>query len=213
MNKEPLLKWAQRRMATAESGPLEPGYRWHHGLRVGALAVGLAERLCLAVDPERLYVAGVLHDLGKSGYDGDEPHGPRGAQILHEKTTDWLSPEERQWIGNVIEHHYARPRGRWYADREKPSWPDEVLLVQDADILDHFGCNHVWQSFLWARQRRLSPQDALAHYWRNPRETARHVEAREALNYDLSREELDRRLARSEAFCREFALEQAGTLG
>ncbi len=213
MNKDALLKWAQRRMAAAESGALEPGYRWHHGLRVAALAVGLAERLGLAVDLERLYVAGVLHDLGKSGYAGEEPHGPRGAQILRAKAADWLDAGELDWVCNVVEHHYARPRSRWYADREKPVWPDEVLLVQDADILDHFGCNHVWRSFLWARRERLSPQDTLAHYWRNPKEQSWRVEARQALNYDLGREELDRRLARSDAFCRQFAMEQAGTLG
>lgn len=213
MDKETVLKWAQWRMAAADDGPLEPGYRYHHGLRVGALAVGLAERLALGLDSELLYVAGVIHDVGKSGYQGEEPHGPRGESILRAEAAAWFSSDELERIGCMVARHYARPHSRWYEGREKPTWPNEVLVLQDADILDHFGCNHVWQSFLWARHLRRSPQDTLAYYWRNPKELEWREEARRALNYDLSRTELDRRLARSDAFCREFAMEQAGVLG
>lgn len=212
MDKEAVLKWAQRRMAGADDSPLEPGYRYHHGLRVGALAVGLAEREKIAVDAELLYVAGVLHDVGKSGYSGEEPHGPRGEEILRAETAAWFSADELDRVARMVSRHYARPRSRWYEGQEKPAWPDEVLLIQDADILDHFGCNHVWQAFHWASHLRQSPQDTLAYYWRNPREVEWRGEGRNALNYDASREEFDRRLARSDAFCREFALEQAGTL-
>jgi len=212
MDKEAILKWAHRRMAAADDTPLEPGYRYHHGLRVAALAVELSERLALAVDRELLYVSGVLHDIGKSGYSGEAPHGPRGAEILREETREWFSQEELERACRIVERHYGRPNSRWYKGQDKPVWPEEVLLVQDADILDHFGCNHVWQAFFWAKHLRQSPQETLAYYWRNPKEHDWREEAKRALNYDLSREELSRRLERSDAFCREFAMEQAGTL-
>jgi hypothetical protein len=213
MDKEAILRWAQRRMAGADDGPLEPGYRYHHGLRVAAIAVGLAERLSLVSDSEVLYVSGVLHDVGKSGYEGESPHGPRGEEIIRAEAASWFTPDELERVGRMVARHYARPRSRWYEGQEqKPVWPDEVLILQDADILDHFGCNHVWQAFLWAKHLRQSPQDTLAYYWRNPRELEWRTEARRALNFDLSRSEFDIRLARSDAFCREFAMEQAGTL-
>lgn len=213
MDKDAVLKWAHRRMAAADDSPLEPGYRYHHGLRVAALAVELAGRLRSSVDLELLYVAGVVHDVGKSGYQGEDPHGPRGAEIVRTEAAAWFTAGELDQVCQMVERHYARPNSRWYAGREKPAWTEEVLLVQDADVLDHFGCNHVWQAFFWAKHLRQSPQETLAYYWRNPKEQDWREEARRSLNFDASRSELDRRLARSDAFCREFAMEQAGVLG
>lgn len=210
MDKAAVLDWARRRMGAACEAPMEPGFRHRHGLRVAALALRLAERVAPAVERDLLEVAGVLHDIGKSGGRGSDRHGPRGARIVRRGAGRWLAPEELQQVCGMVEHHYARAGSRWYDGRPKPAWSAEVLLLQDADLLDHFGCNQVWQCFCWARRRRRTPEECLAEYWRHPRDPDWREEARRSLNYEVSREELAQRLRRSDAFFRQYALEQAG---
>ena len=96
MEEMKVLSWAERTMAGQECAPLERGYRYWHGVRTGRIAVWLGKALGMdEVMLARLYVAGVLHDVGKSGYRGKEPHGPRGGRIVREKLRRWLTAEER----------------------------------------------------------------------------------------------------------------------
>lgn len=58
---------------------------WGHGMRTWAFATLVAQHAGLRPDPEALYVACLLHDLGLTqAYDGPEAFELRGAEAAHE---------------------------------------------------------------------------------------------------------------------------------
>ena len=208
--------WARGRMADADDSPMERGYRLHHGERVGALAVALARRLDLGGTPPELYrVAGLVHDVGKAGYRGPEPHGPRGERILREEAAQWFEPGELDLVCLMVRNHYERPLSRWYDGREKPVWPLPVLILQDADLIDHFGVNYLWITINHGRRDGLTPAGLYAV--KDEPGTRRGEgwvrDCLRSLNFDVSREEVLRRQKLAEAFYTEAALGPEGGLG
>ena len=210
-----ILSWARSRMERADDSPLELGYRLHHGERVGAIAASLAERVCPGAAPSELYrIAGVVHDVGKAGYRGPVPHGPRGAQILRAEAAQWFEPEELDFVCLMVENHYARPLSRWYEGKEKPVWPAPVLVIQDADLLDHFGTNYFWITFHHAIAKGEGPDRFFASYTEpgTRRGLGWVQDSRRSLNFEESRRELDRRQSLAEAFYKEMAMDLEGKL-
>ena len=210
-----ILSWARARMERADDSPMEPGYRLHHGERVGAIAAALAARVCPGEAPAEIYrVAGAVHDVGKAGYRGPEPHGPRGARILRAEAAAWFSPDELDLVCLMVENHYQRPLSRWYDGKAKPVWPAPVLVLQDADLIDHFGANYFWIAFHHAVARGETPAAFLAAYHEpGARRGLGWVQdSRRSLNYEDSRRELDRRQRLAEAYYAELAIDLAGDL-
>jgi len=211
MNKEAILKWAEERMAKHTCEPLEPGYRFHHGLRVGGLAVSLGKRLGVSqAQLDLLYVAGVVHDVGKSGYLGTDAHGPRGEAIVRARLTEWLDKDEMERVAQMVAHHYERPRSQWYKGKVPPQWSDDILIIQDADILDHYGMTFVWSAVLRAHKDGLSPMQMLETFWRGTHERDVRDEAHRSLNFEESRAELNVRFEKAELFFRALFEEQMG---
>lgn len=149
MQKEAILEWANQKMGDADDSPLEREYRLHHGQRVAALATLLADRMHIDVDRDILYVGALLHDLGKSGGQPDKGHGERGAEITRDEISHLFSKEELNRVCSIVENHYMRPNNLRFEGREVPEFADEVLLVQDADVLDHHGLFGVWLNMYW----------------------------------------------------------------
>ena len=198
-------------MAQHACEPLEPGYRLHHGLRVGGLAVSLGKRLGVPRSQlDELYVAGVVHDVGKSGYRGTDAHGPRGEAIVRARLTEWLTQDEMERVARMVAHHYERPRSHWYKGRTPPQWSDDILILQDADILDHYGMTFVWSALLKARKDGLSPIEMLDTFWRSKRERDVRDESYRSLNFKESRVELKLRFEKAELFFRALFEEQTG---
>ena len=50
-----------------------------------------------------------------------------------------MDAEELEAVAQIVLHHYDRPNSIWFEGKEKPEWTPDILLVQDADVLDHFG--------------------------------------------------------------------------
>ena len=205
MRKREILNWAERRMKSAKAEPYECGYRYHHGLRVAAIAVWLGKGMDFSRSQlDVMYVAGVLHDIGKTGRGGNDLHGSRGAATIRRNLGQWLSPQEMEKVCAMVAHHYERPRSSWYKGKGKalPRWPKEILVIQDADILDHHGCMEVWGAILYARKDALSPVEMLGAYreeWKMER-----AEAMRSLNFEASRKELRRRFNAADTFWKEL---------
>jgi len=144
-------------MGDADDSPLERGYRLHHGQRVAALATLLADRMHIDVGRDILYVGALLHDLGKSGGQPDKGHGERGAEITRDEISHLFAKEELNRVCSIVEKHYMRPNNLRFEGREVPEFADEVLLVQDADVLDHHGLFGVWLNMYWNAHERRSP--------------------------------------------------------
>lgn len=201
MDTESILLWGAAKMKLAEATPLERGYRYYHGLRTANLACALARAEKLAVRQEELYIGAFLHDVGKADYLGVD-HGPRGQEIIEAEIAHLFAPTELELVGSIVSNHYARHRGS--------ALPVEVLLVQDADAIDHFGSNAVWLAFHWAKHQGRTQNETMQFYHnedRQWRERALH-----GLNFARSRQEMGHRLARIDDFFAHWAKEEAGLL-
>jgi len=209
MNRKEILEWAERRMKTATAEPYECGYRYHHGMRVAAIAVRLARSVNLSRTQQALvYVAGVLHDVGKAGKRGNDSHGPRGANVIRRHLKPWMTREEMDRVCAMVGNHYERPRSSWYHGKTPPQLPKEVLVVQDADIIDHYGSMEVWAEILYARRDGKSPAEMLKSlHGQSKKERA---EALKSLNFAVSRREVRRRFKAADAFFRTLGVDSGG---
>jgi HD superfamily phosphodiesterase len=209
MDTERIMAWGLEKMKFTDETPLETGYRYYHGLRTARIAISLADGLNLAIDRDVLFAGGFLHDVGKAGYRGPD-HGARGEAMIRSEIPSLFADTELDAVCSIVRNHYHRPNSRHYCGKEKPSFPAPVLLVQDADTLDHFGGNALWLAFRWAVTQGRTPSDAL-EFHREQDATWRR-EALEGLNFSLSRRELEARIARIDAFFALWEEEQEGKL-
>lgn len=208
VDKEKILLWGAEKMQQADATPLEIGYRYYHGLRTAALAGALARAMGLKVDAEALYIGAFLHDVGKAECSGFG-HGRGGKEVIEAEIPHLFTPAELAKVTDIVANHYRRPcQGGKNSDRHPFS--AEVLLVQDADALDHFGSSAVWLAFHWSKHQGRNQSQTIQFYhnedllWRQ--------RALAGLNYDLSRREMEYRLGRIDEFFAHFAKEEAGAL-
>jgi len=209
MELDKIIAWGTEKMKYTDETPLEKGYRYYHGLRSAKLAAALAEGMGLEVNRNVLFVGSFLHDVGKAGYRGPN-HGPRGAELIRSEIPHLFSTSELGLVLSMVENHYARPNSKHYVGKVKPSFPDEVLIIQDADTIDHFGSNGVWIAYHWSGHHLRSQQDEIDYY--NTRDTRWRKEAVEGLNYDLCKQELQYRISRIDEFFAVWQQEEKGAL-
>ncbi len=129
---------ARRMMRVSRPGE-PPGYRYQHGLRTARIAAELAlsEHLAHTVDLEALHFACLLHDIGKVHELPGEDHGEAGARIADTILEDHIDTDRRKMIRSCIMWHNKR-------EDAPQTLPQEGRLLQDADLLDHFGAIEVW---------------------------------------------------------------------
>ncbi len=210
VDKAAIIAWAKNKMSAADESPLEPGYRWYHGVRTAKLACHLATHMRLNIDIDALELGGLLHDIGKAGYRGPEPHGPRGAEIIRQETAHLFSPAELELVATIVANHYERPKSKYWRHKEPPSFPAEVLLVQDADILDHMGANAIWLAFHYGAGEGFSQAAAIQRFFAF--DPPWYEESLASLNFDISRRELEHRLSFVRSFYRQWEKETDGEL-
>lgn len=210
MDMEAIKTWAKRRMLEVDENPLEPGYRWHHGVRTSKLAVYLAKQMQLEVDYDVLELGGLLHDVGKVGYRGPEPHGPRGANIIRREIAHLFSPEKLERVIAIVANHYERPKSKYWRGRKAPDFPPEVLLVQDADIIDHMGANAIWLAFHYGTVEQRNQEAAIQRFYQV--DPPWHEECLTSLNYEISHRELEHRLNFVHHFYQQWEREEGGEL-
>ena len=111
----------------------EPAFLVNHSIRAYAWAVGLAETDGLWFDPEILYVAALLHDIGLvAAFDRGGCFELDGADAARELAAAEGQPAARgQAIHDVIALHMAREL--------PPAAPPEVPLLWDSTGVDVTG--------------------------------------------------------------------------
>lgn len=202
--------WAKNKMLEADDSPLEPGYRWYHGVRTARLAGYLAGQMQLKVDKNVLKIGGLLHDVGKAGYRGPEPHGPRGARIIREEAGHLFTPGQLELVTAIVANHYQRPNSKYWRGKEAPKFPAEVLLIQDADVIDHLGANGVWLAFHYGAAELRNQEAAIQRFHKV--DPPWHEESLASLNYTISRRELEHRLQFLKLFYAQWESEELGEL-
>jgi uncharacterized protein len=169
----------------------EPGWIFHHGLRVARISLWLREKLEMDIDRDLLFVGALFHDVGKEV----EPHNQTGAVLTRALLEDHCPALELDLIAEMILHHNQR--------KQPNSYPPRILILQDADALDHVGAIDVWMAFYWSGVHGEGFQDHL-DYFTGPENELYRSTLRESLNYQVSREEFDRRIAFEDEFFQVF---------
>ncbi|HHT90382.1 MAG: HD domain-containing protein [Bacillota bacterium] len=195
-----LKEKAWESMGKRQSHPdREPGYAYYHGQRVGQIALRLREKILPDQDSyDPIILLGAwFHDVGK----GIEPHWEYGALICRELLRDHVPPCKLDLIVEIVGAHTLR---------KTREYPDYVRLVQDADILDHFGSQEIWLNFWHSAYRRETVEHSLQFYRDHYVEQAQRV--RKLLNYRESLEFFDEKDRFVQDFVERFRRESAGEL-
>lgn len=204
------LAWAT--MGARPAGRREPGYRFYHGHRVARLALRLWEeegrtqaeaREPLGVPREEaIWVGALLHDVGKEGAGPDRggDHAERGLLFVRHHLGAWYPEPALQLIGQIVYRHNKRG---------DPSDPPEVVVVQDADLLDHFGLMGLWLDAYWMAAEGRTLYDLL-RYRRSEEARSWREYAQQHVRLAAARRELALRLAREEEALRALLREGEG---
>ena len=209
MEKEAIVAWAKARMLSTDEVPLEIGYRYYHGLRVAALALELVNAESLVVNQELLFIGALLHDVGKAG-DKGKGHGPRGAELIQKQIPHLFGQDELERVTQIVAYHYMRPKSKYMLGKPDPGWPQEVLLVQDADTLDHFGANGIWIAHHFATVEKRNQQSSIDRHIME--DEAWKQESQQAMNYPAALRELEHRISCMDNFVWQWAREEQGQL-
>lgn len=176
----------------------EKGFIYYHGLRVSKIAIKLRE-IILPEDSsydEILVVASLFHDVAK----GIEPHGTYGSVLVKELLKDYCTEQEISEIAELIYYHSSRTKDNEYSEY--------IKIIQDADMLDHFGSTEVWMNFVYNAHKDASMYKSLEFY-----ENEYEVEVskcRALLNYEVSRKIFDEKVSFTRSFVDRFRKETAG---
>jgi len=202
MNRKKCVQVARSAMAGRRAHPdRERGYTFHHGLRTARMALELHKQISrpLEVSESLLFVAALFHDVGK----GYEPHNRSGAVAVKRLLAGQLTPEEIKQAGRIIREHNVRRKNRrcWTASK----------IVQDADLLDHFGAHGVWLCLRYGAIHGRVDEQMLKAY-NGPQYQQYLGKARKALNFQVSRLAFDGRVAIERQFMDRLAAEAAGKL-
>ena len=195
---KPLIELAAHLMQMSAPGE-EPGYRFLHGMRTARLAHRVARRegLCDEIHPDALFLACLFHDLGKCTPDPEADHAEAGADRVRSLLRGRLDPDDIDIVHRAIRWHNKR-------DRNPTDLPVEGFLLQDADLLDHFGATEVWLISYRVATRNAGTKDFLQDY-REASSWRRY--ALRSLHYSSSRKEIRARMRVGAHFHRQLARE------
>ncbi len=202
MNRAKCIQIARLAMAGRKAhAAREKGYTFHHGLRTGSLAIRLREQISkmMEVSEKLLFLGGLFHDVGK----GREPHNHSGADAVARLLAEELTGEEIEAVGRIVREHNQRKNNRrcWLASK----------IVQDADLLDHFGAHGVWLCLHYSASRDRTDAQTLKYY-NSLDHQAYQVKSRKALNFEISRLSFDRRISLERQYMDRLAVEADGEL-
>ncbi len=177
----------------------EMGAAYYHGKRVANGVIALRKRLFQddSMD-DILRCAGIFHDIGK----GIEPHTHTGAVLAWDLLKNEISENELEHVCRLIEAHNDRK-----PQTDAHSW-DEKLL-QDADLLDHYGSQGIWMSVSYYAYTTQQEMDQVPSFykteWQNQIATHRTL-----LNYNLSKIIFDDKTSFEMAIATRMEVEKKG---
>ena len=188
----------------------EPGNKFGHGIRTAKLAERLRMEICpndTSVNPDILTVAAWFHDL----CNGQEDHENAGADALPALIGHLVTEEELTAVCDLIRLHDHRMKDV-AIDARLAAYLPALLLLQDADFLDHLGTYSVWATFAeftyqhktpldYAKQFTDGSYDRFAARWRREINYPRSLEIfEEKINFEV---EFGKRMLREldGAFC------------
>lgn len=148
----------EEQLADKASHPFkEPGNKFDHGIRTAKLAEHLRLAICpddTSVNADVLTVAAWFHDL----CNGQDDHENAGADALPTLIGHLVTEEELAAVCDLIRMHDHRLRDISTQER-LAVYPPALLLLQDADFLDHLGTYSIWVTFAEFSYKKKTPAD------------------------------------------------------
>lgn len=89
----------------------------------------------ISVCDDILFIGCLFHDIGK----GKENHSEMGSAIVKELLKNECLDYEIDEIVNIVRLHTYRIK--------KNNYDEHIKIIQDADLLDHFGTMEIWMTF------------------------------------------------------------------
>lgn len=174
----------------------ERGFIWRHCKRTAVGVLQLRERVTDdASHDDALRVAAMFHDIGK----GIEPHERSGAVLCRELLADLVPPALlEEAVGLIAAHKDHQSTDPW------------ARLLQDADIIDHFGTVEVGISFQYGAFSAGEPGMDTTLAWYQDDYMPYVERTRRQLYYDAARAIFDEKVAYTLAFAQRLAVEMAG---
>lgn len=199
MDVEKLTAIAEKNMKGRRSHPeRELGFTFYHGQRVANGVIALRKRVTDDdTHDDLLRCAAMFHDVGK----GFTAHGAAGAEMARYLLKDELSQDELNEVCRLIFAHERRSPGT-------DEWDVWAKLLQDADLLDHFGTVELWLNFHYCSYEDGSMRDSVDFYRDEfPQQLKKN---REKLNFDVSKAIFDEKAEFVMAFAERMAKEARG---
>lgn len=178
----------------------EPGWAYRHGRRTANLALWLREKL-FPDNPEmddNLYAAGLFHDCAK---DDGADHGEAGARRAAKYLKGIVPEADMPAVTRAIARHNKRGM---------PECTALEKLLQDADIIDHFGAIEVWLNVSYSVLGGEGPERSLEFYtneW-----NGMVGELRMQFNYELAKSVFNDRIAYNDGFIARLREESEGRI-
>lgn len=163
----------------------EVGAAYFHGQRTGKGAVLLRKKLFPqdgSMD-DILLCAGMFHDMCK----GLEPHSDNAAFLCRKVLAGELTEAEMDAVCGLIAAHDKRHPGT----DENTVWEK---LLQDADVLDHYGSQGIWMSNTYYAYHGQREMAALSEFYFSEWDPQCEND-RKKLNFDLSKQIFDEKCA------------------
>lgn len=177
----------------------ETGFIYYHGERTANLVISL-RKLVLPEDSSMddiLQAAAYFHDVAK----GVEPHSKYGAILAEEMLQDLCSKEELDKICELIRLHTSRKKG---------NCDDYAKLLQDADLLDHFGSIELWMGMHYAAAEDWNIDTLVDFYKGDFKEDA--DKNRSLINYEVSERIFDEKVEFTYKFVHRLIVENKGQI-
>ncbi|MGI6570942.1 MAG: HD domain-containing protein [Caldicoprobacterales bacterium] len=176
----------------------EKGFIYYHGQRVARIAVTLRKMILPDEDSrdEVLTVAAYFHDIAK----GIEPHNEYGAVLAREVLKDYCDPQQLEEIAQLIHLHKIFDKSS--------KQPELAKILQDADILDHFGTIEIWMNFQYSAFLDEPIENSVNFYQGEFDSHAGRIG--KLLNYELSRQIYREKIAFVKSFADRMKIESEG---
>ena len=133
------------------------------------------------INMHNIQTAALFHDIAK----GKKHHAMAGAKMLPSILKGLCSKTEIENISRLVSEHNLR---------EKPNrCHHDSKILQDADILHHFGAQGIWLSCsICSRDHKA--QGSFFDYYNSTANEEYMQRGRELLNFDVSRKEFTKRI-------------------
>jgi putative nucleotidyltransferase with HDIG domain len=171
-------------------------FRYFHSVNVANIAAFLSEKIGISPeDKEIVVIAAIFHDVAK--FLRKQEGGFLDASHAYEKQNNLESHEQQsaemvmEFLSGQVSEEKIKKIFMTIINHSNPSTLLEMIL-HDADELSEMGSMNVWKMFTYSANKKRDLENTLKYWFEIDRD--RHLDKRNNLFLDLSKEEADRRI-------------------